>query len=462
MINIGFDDDALKYMEEHQSELVEGEQKARERQMTVNIPQRRIEQFKAEYDCVVANDFGDEYHLSEEERLAKNKFYEAFKKFSKFKHKYRSLPEYIVAMREALKCLDFVAENNGVYDPDEFKKLYLRGKIYINGLILPQFKGRDKKSISWDYLTEFILSDEDPENIIQKKDDEILSSEDYVDLEKVLFDKGELSRITREETDEEITKKNLFFDVDEDEPEGDTVIFMTNKESRKFIKSNPDFLFEIKEMKRDNRKLSHLDSYAHDLTSDDIDALAEYDQIHNYMSSSDVPQFKGDLMNDDDYNKYLMELEEFELTQIKDNYHGRIKTLEEINELEIKQLLEANGWNIRNIYDNKEKAAKLKKIQAKEKKREKELRQKLIDVQNRRKRRMGEDVIDAKEKKGDKKKKKKKDKTEKKAKKESDRIKKEMSNDIDEFLLAASERTDDFKDYKEESLDWSWDSIMGE
>ena len=32
---------------------------------------------------------------------------------------------------------------------------------------------------------------------------------------------------------------------------------------------------------------------------------------------------------------------------------------------------------------------------------------------------------------------------------------------MDDFLLTVADRKDDFKDYKEESLDWKWDSIIG-
>ena len=41
-----------------------------------------------------------------------------------------------------------------------------------------------------------------------------------------------------------------------------------------------------------------------------------------------------------------------------------------------------------------------------------------------------------------------------------DQYKKEASEAIDEFLLASADRMDDFKDWKDEALDWSWDSIM--
>ena len=465
MIKIGFDDDELledQFDEDGNPKVKNGDcfDEIKERKLTVFIPEKRIQQMKEEYDCVVVHDFGDEYHLSEEERIAKNKFYEAFKRFSKCKHKYRKLDEYIIAMREALHCLEFVAENNGIYSPEEFKKMFFRNKIYVNGLIFPEFKGREKKQISWEYLTEFILSDADPKDILpNRKDDDIYTSDDYEEMEDILFDDGELDKILAPESDEEIQRKNLFFDVDEDEPNGDTVIFLDNKASKKIIKAQPEFLYEIKEMKRENRKIDKLSSFVYDMTSDDIEAIADYDREHNYQSSSDIPEFKGDMTNDNDYRRYLMELDEWEKTQIKDNYHGKLKTLEQIQELELKQLLENHDWNIRNLYENKEKEEKLRKIQKKEKQREKELRKKLIEVQNRRKRRMGEDVHE--EPKSKKKKKKKSDGGKKKKDKLIEKYKKETSENINEFLLGAAGRLDgDFKDYKDEALDWSWDSIM--
>lgn len=458
MVRIGFDDDINENEElDNHQDTEEVYKKLNEKNFNVYIPERRIEQFKAEYDCVVVNDFGDEYHLSEEERAAKNKFYQAFKRFSKCKHKYRKIDEYVVAMREALKCLDFVAENNGVHTPEEFKKLFFRDKIYISGLFFPEFKGRERKQISWEYLTEFILSDEDPKKILPRNtEEEILTKEDYENLEDELFDKGELDKILAPETDKELHRKELFFDVEEDEPNGDTAIFLSNKQSKKLIKGQPEFLLQIKEMKRKKRSVDNLSRFIYDLTYDDIEAISSYDQRHNYQSSSDIPEFKGDLTKDSDYHKYLLQLEEFENTQIKDNYHGKLKTIEEIREIELKQLLENHNWNIRNLYENKDKERRLRKIQEKEKRKEKELRKKLIAVQSRRKRRMGEDVDDEKVKK-----KKKKGKKEKPKKdKEKNQYKKDTKENIDEFLLDSANRMDNFKEYEEESLDWSWDSIM--
>ena len=165
-------------------------------------------------------------------------------------------------------------------------------------------------------------------------------------------------------------------------------------------------------MRRDYRRAENMDRLIYNFNIDDINEIEKYDRIHNYKSSSDIPKFKGNLMKDSDYHKYMMELEEFEKENIRENYHGKLKTLAQIEELELKKLLERHNWNIRNLYDNREKEAKLRKIQKREKKREKELRKKLLEVQERKKRRLGESTSNSKKsKKKVKKKKKNKDLT---------------------------------------------------
>ena len=137
----------------------------------IYIPERRIPEFLKGYDCVVVNEFGDDYHQSEEEREKNNKFYKTFREFAVTAKRYRNVVEYVKVMRMALKCLNAVAEDNGVYPPDKFKKMFLEDKIKINGLRLPELKGRESKSIDWKYLAEFIISDEPAENISSKKED---------------------------------------------------------------------------------------------------------------------------------------------------------------------------------------------------------------------------------------------------------------------------------------------------
>ena len=465
MINIGFDDQKpIEDNEEYEAKHGDKIEKLREKRKTIKIPERRIPELMAGCDCVVVNEFGDDYHLSEEERIAKNKFYKAFQVFNKGKRKYRKLDEYVKIMREALKCLDVVAENNGMYDPDKFKRLFMKDKIYIEGLKFPKFIGKERKTIGWEFLSEFILSDEDPSQLVRKRNDDISSVEELKENETLLFDEGEVERIIAPETEEESIRTSLFYDADDDViKDNDNIVpEMSTKESKKLIKEVPEFINTIKEIKRDNRSINNLSSFVYNMQMDDIESIARYDQEQGIASSADIPEFKGDLTKDKDYRRYLRELEEFEQTQFKEDYHGRWKTPEQIAELELKAHLEASGWNIRNLYDNKEREEKLKKIQKEEKAKEKAIKKKLTRIQNRRKRRMGIDVDDEETSKKKKKQGKKEYKKEKKKdQKEKDRINKEVEEDINEFLLnmVDNNTSDDFDEYKEQTLDWSWDNI---
>ena len=73
---------------------------------------------------------------------------------------------------------------------------------------------------------------------------------------------------------------------------------------------------------------------------------------------------------------------------------------------------------------------------------------------------MGEEVDEEPSKKN--KKKKKVKKSSKKKSKEVKHAEKEMNSAMEEFLLASSGRLEgEFKDYKKESTDFTWDSVFG-
>ena len=425
------------------------------------IPEKRIPEFLKGYDCVVVNEFGDDYHMSEEEREKTNKFYKTFREFAVTKKRYRNVEEYVKVMRMAMKCLDAVAEDNGFYSPEKFKKMFMEDKIQINGLTLPELKGRESKAIDWKYLAEFILSDEPVENISTKKDDTIYTEEELEELENTLFDTNELDEILTPLTEEEERMETMFIDEDDEEEASKrfAAIELTDKQMKKIVKAMPEIVYGVKEARRDNTRINNASRFIYDLSADDFSEIEKYDQKYQYQSSGDIPKFTGDISNDDDYARYMADLEEYENTQIREVYNGKFKTREQIQELEIKKCLEANGYNLRNLYGNKEKEKKLKKLQRKDKKREKELKARLIKLKNRKQRRMGEEVDEEPSKK---KKKKKVKKPSKKKSKDVKHAEKEMNSAMEEFLLASSGRIEgDFKDYKKESTDFTWDSIFG-
>lgn len=398
MINI-IDDE---YQEELEESLTEEEKQARFRAKRmiakpIQLRPEREAQFLADYGEVVVHDFGDVYHLTEEERVAQNKFYSAFKQLSLCKHKYKKLDQYVTAMREAYKCLNLVAENNGYYEPKKFKKLFYNGEIKIAGLFVPQYKGRDKKQISKEYLFEFIMSDKPAEDILPKRVDE----EDYVDVDF---------------SDSPLTDAELKVIMETVPPSLDQDDGFDEKDMRKLMKRQPELLIALKDMQKRGKRGSNLSRFVFEMSGDSLDNISNYERSKILKS---MPQFKGDMTDDDAYRKYLYELKEWEDNNIQYGYNGKLKTAEEIRNIELKTTLEAAGWNLRNLYENKEKEAKLKAIKKAERKREKLLRQKLTDVENRRKRReMGEDI----------------DSKKKLSKKKLKKLKKQGKKKIDDFL----------------------------
>ena len=57
----------------------------------VYLPESMITKIKNEFDCVVVHDFGDDYHLSEEEKASNNEFYSIFKELAITKSTYRKI-----------------------------------------------------------------------------------------------------------------------------------------------------------------------------------------------------------------------------------------------------------------------------------------------------------------------------------------------------------------------------------
>ena len=400
-IKIGFDDDPNLLQElDEDGEIVHGDgYKGEQKYIPVKIPERRKAKILEEFEVVVVRDFGDDYHLSEEERAAKNKFYEAFKIIRKSKRVYRKLDQYVSVMRDYLKALDIVAERNGVYEPEEFKKLFMKGKIYVNGLDFPKLKGREAKHISIPYLTEFILSDADPKEIYGNQEEEFYTEEELEEMATKLFDEGEIEEILKESKKMEDQYYRSFDENDEEQDSRNVALSLDRKAIKKINKNIPEIMYAIKEMKREEHTVSNMSRYVSDIDTDDFEQIARYDERFGYKSKSDVPKFKGDIMNDRDYDRYMQKLEEFEETEVKYLFEGKLMNGERIRNIQTRTFLERHGWNVRNLYDNKDKEKKLKKIQKEENKREKELKKKLANIEERRNRRLGQETDKTKKKK---------------------------------------------------------------
>ena len=391
--------------------------------MLIKLRPEREEQFKSEYDCVVVMDFGDDYHKTEEERERENQYYKLFRDYRVGKAKYSKIPEFIVAYRKALKILDAVCANQEDYDETKFKKLVLKGKIEIAGLVFPKLKKRAAKNISMEYLSEYILSDGDPKEIFRDVGDVLLDNDELQRISETISEEEKRAYCTEPDVDElRHLKKN-----DKDEVTEGCAKLSSEKETQQLIKEMPELLNCVKDIvNREKRSIDSLKNYVYDITSGELDELELYEGKHREKKlMSKYPKFKGDIMNKNDYRRYMNECFEYEQNCIKEDYNGKYKTKQEIRDIELAQELEENGWNMRNLYDNREKEKKLKKLREMDKRRKQKLKKKLVKLQSRKNRRLGMDV----DKVPSKKQKKEMKKYKKKAKKNIEKVTKSKDED---------------------------------
>ena len=369
------------------------------------ISEEERERLRKIYEEVVVHDFGDEYHMSEEERKESSVMYDAFANIMRRKRKYRRLDEFIEVTRLCVDALMVVAENTGVVDKDDFVRKVLRGKISVYGLYFPKYIGKDKKRINWDFVSQYIADRSlDPKELMEDHDEE---EEIEIDEEE-LFTEEELNQImTIEEVDEYYTKSTDFMGQHE-------IPVNTIKQTKKFMKTCPDMMISIKDSVKASRKRmrmqDRLNMHVFDMTEDDFEMIKDLDSKRGLISHAEMPVFKGDISNREDYKKYMLALEEYEKNSIKESYHGKMRTIAEIEEIKLKEELEQEGFNVRKFYKEKEKEKRLKKAYEKDKKRENELKKRLLQIQKRQSARSGEKDVEFDVKSKKKKKKKKKSK----------------------------------------------------
>ena len=409
MIRIGFDDDTSTF-EDTLQETKDSPEGQRQREAKISlddvyVSEARLADIKRQYSMgVVVNNYGDDYHISEEQRQKNNQYYEVYKPLKRAKRKYRKIDEWIKVMRQYMAAIKVIAENNSRYTPDQFMKKYSEGKIKIYGLTFPKYVGKDKKDINWEYIwTEFIGTNRDPSELINPPE---LIDPTSEDMRKRLFTDEEYARITAPMSDEEKYRINhIVFDEDRDSVEGVNVVLPANKKlTKEFVKEFPEITGLVKLSKRREASSRGINSFIHDMTMDDIEFFERYDRKHNVqMKNGDEPVFNGD-MSSKNVNRYLYEMEEYLNSHQKIFYDGRMRTRDEIQEIQTNAFLYEMGYNVRNCFNNREEEERLKKILKRDKKAEKKLKRRLTAISERKKARQGE--IESTKKAGKKKKKK--------------------------------------------------------
>lgn len=310
-------------------------------------------QLREMYSSVIVQDYNDDYNLSEEEKEEKNKCYKAFTLHNRCKRKYKNIIEYVKAVRLALNFIYIVSVNNGdLINRGDFIKNVLNGDIKIVGLNLPKYIGKDRKKINWDFVNEVILNEEADINDLLKDPH---SEMEVIDISDDVIDKIESS------FDNKPNKDKMY------------VLSSSNKDNKRFIKENDDIVKYIIDNDNYNKKIKSranaLNAYVFNLSEDDFAYLSKKDAKRGFKYKNNEPKFKGSYLDYKAYKKYCQKLEDYEYTHKKVNFEGKMKTQEEIDEININRLLEENDYNLRIMGDNprrlKKKAKKDKALRNK-------------------------------------------------------------------------------------------------
>ena len=424
----------------------------------VQLSSKKIQVLNDLYEDVVVHDYGDDYHKTEEELESENAFFRTYRTIAGRKKKYNSLPKFIDATRNCLQFLYTVAENQQIYEKDEFISMWANKDIEINGMYLPKYNGKDKKRLNWSALSEYILSDGDPSEFLKEEEAPMIDSEEALDRQiATLFTVKEYEDIV-ESSIRQMANPNEegFVDVDEKSTiDGRPIAIESSKKSRKrLMEDNPGFSITLKETFRNSQKLNDFSAQMiFDMHNDDLDAIRKYDETYGVESAQDVPILHGSIMDDDDYQDYNDALDDWDVDNTLVDYFGKTMTREEYNDSLIKEHMEAAGINIRVFWNEKRKEKRLKEYLKKERERERRLQLELSKTSESLKKKKARlrKMSDADIKKLLKKEKKKTRDFEKPLRK----AKKKKKKKVDQFLLGPSGKKS-FKEYKEDALDWTF------
>ena len=424
----------------------------------VQLSSKKIQALNDLYEDVVVHDYGDDYHKTEEELESENAFFRTYRTIAGRKKKYNSLPKFIDATRNCLQFLYTVAENQQIYEKDEFISMWANKDIEINGMYLPKYNGKDKKRLNWSALSEYILSDGDPSEFLKEEEAPMIDSEEALDRQiATLFTVKEYEDIV-ESSIRQMANPNEegFVDVDAKSTiDGRPIAIESSKKSRKrLMEDNPGFSITLKETFRNSQKLNDFSrQMVYDMHNDDLDAIRKYDETYGVESAQDVPILHGSIMDDDDYQDYNDALDDWDVDNTLVDYFGKTMTREEYNDSLIKEHMEAAGINIRVFWNEKRKEKRLKEYLKKERERERRLQLELSKTSESLKKKKARlrKMSDADIKKLLKKEKKKTRDFEKPLRK----AKKKKKKKVDQFLLGPSGKKS-FKEYKEDALDWTF------
>ena len=401
------------------------------------------------YSHSIVQDFEDDYHMPEKEREEMRKRYAKFFQLRQgYTKKIRKIDDYVKAYRLIDQIIWDTANRQKAFRPEKFVEKVYKGEIEINGLHFPKYQGKGKKSINWEHVAEFV-QDQDLD-LKELTHPEEVAEETIKPDDNFLIPPENLKELLKPPTKEEIEEAEL--DVVEDRC-GDkpmVAVSVGKKDRRALMKVFPHYTKLMKDIRKaENNKRANARIW--ELTSSEMDAIQEYeDRIAGKKIANTMPEFKGSILNDKDVNAYLYKMEEWERTHTYVEYNGRNITMEEKEDIEMKEILERNGWNLRAFWDNREIEKKKRDKIKSNKKKVKDLKKMLEKIQSKTQALENGEELESKAQGGVNKKKKKKKKLSKDLKK-----KKKTMNRI--IMDAVTEEDTNMKEYKEAMKNFVWD-----
>lgn len=344
----------------------------------VYIPPEEVEELLKMFSTSVVQDFGDDYHLTRKEREEMQERYQKFFRLKKnYTRKIRKLDKFVEAYRLCMEIINDIAATNGLYDPKEFRKKALNGTITIEGLHFPKFQGKRKKKINWEHVTEYIM---DPSMDIR----ELTEIKELAEEAQIMTDDSVMSKSELEKCLEDFSEKEEDY-IEYQSAIGSAISAngteMGKKEQKWLAKKCPTFIQSVKDASKQDASETRRHTHAWDISDDEMEVLQAYDSKIRGKNSTAMPEFSGNFMSSKAVDAYLYALDEYEKENSFVNYNGRLLTEAECEEMEYMRALEENGWNIRNLYDNRNKAKETKKAKAADRKRVETLKKMLTLAQ---------------------------------------------------------------------------------
>ena len=328
----------------------------------VTYNEKDIEARATKYTESCVHDYPDSmYHLSDEEILAQDKYMGQYMKIISSKTKINNLADFIKVYREVYKFVEMIASDNLIFSKEEFIEKFLEGEIKIPSIPKIKYTGK-AKNIDWNEIQNFCIHPdmEIPISFFKKsKQSEILD-----DIDERNEDKQEIIDANLRQCMEQVT-------VDQDEIYAD-------------VKPMPSLVKMLREASKKAYKLPEdRVHYAYDIHQNDMDEINAIDRKRRYKGAA-VPKFTGNLMDDDDYYRYIYELDEWEdeFVYAKSSTSRNPVTKGEEYMNNLKRILEDAGYKVRKMkaYSEKNTRKELKKKRKKALKKEGKLKEKLISM----------------------------------------------------------------------------------